>query len=271
VLALAGVSAPVSAGDHRCKADVDLHLGHAQLQPAGSDWSLSVEYSVEVEDAAPSDRFVVVFQLRDCDQLVLDEKGQPLSIVVPLETPARCDDDEREFEGRPVFTLPAPLIRAPDKLRLEAAAYYEGDNRPLDGEDTRVKYCPPVQAFEPAVIDYGAPILYERPAPVVVEPPVFVQPCPPVVVERPVFIERPAPIFVHRYAVGVVNRCGPVVGAPRGPAVIGRPPPVFGRRGPAPVVAPHRPGAPPRGAVPHGGRPLRAGAPAPRPGSLRPY
>ena len=125
----------------RCRADVDLDKLKAELRCHRGQWRLDVEYEVEIEDAWPGERFELEIEIieRGRGSVLRDEQGAPISIIIPLDSPADVDDDEATYEGWLTERLPREAVRRPKKLRIAGAVFRCGDDRPLDQKESRVK------------------------------------------------------------------------------------------------------------------------------------
>ena len=124
--------------DKRLDVDVDSLKGN--IREVASEWELTIEYEVEIENARPEEKFELLLQVAEHGRAVCDEQGRPITIVVALDRPSKVDDDELEFEDSVVVTLPRGLFKNPKRLRLIAVVVRAGEQQPLDHKDKRIKY-----------------------------------------------------------------------------------------------------------------------------------
>lgn len=124
--------------DHRLDVDIDSLKG--RIREVSSEWELTIEYEIEIEDARPEEKFELLLQVSERGRALRDEEGRPITIVVALDRPSKVDDDELEFEDSVVATLPRGLFKDPKRLRVIAVVVRAGDHQPLDRKDKRIKY-----------------------------------------------------------------------------------------------------------------------------------
>lgn len=216
------------AGDHHAEADIDtLHAD--LLGGGGSEWTMAVRYKVEIEHAAPGERFTLLLQPREGDYAIADDRGRALTFAVPLEQATKLDGDEITFEGRTELTLRGDALRDPRHAELQAYVTHDGEQDVLDDEHTDAEFhgerFAPIEATLPVgatcttdehttIVEYQ----HERYEPTVVidrQPTVVVERRPTVIVQRPrptIVVNRPAVVVREPLAV-VTPR--PVIVAPR--------------------------------------------------------
>lgn len=140
VLCLPLASTAFAGGDkchrHR-RVDVDFDSLKAEMRPEGPDLALCAHYKIEVDDARPGDRFVLMLRLSECGRPLLDEQGRPFTATVPL--PPACKDDP-DFKGHVNITLPAEMVRCPDRLKLHGCVTLAGHPAPLADRNAGVKF-----------------------------------------------------------------------------------------------------------------------------------
>lgn len=139
-LGLCGTAATADHERNRKRPDADIDSLRADIWYGRGGWLLRVRYEIEIEDFRPGERYELVIRLTERGCKLVDRKGRPIEIVVPLDRPTEVDDDELEFEGVLTVRLPARVLSNPKRLRIHAAVVPEGGVRPLDRKDRSVRY-----------------------------------------------------------------------------------------------------------------------------------
>ncbi len=121
------------------RADADIDSLKARLVRLHRQWRLQVLYKVEIEDASPGERFVLVLGATERGRPILDRSGRPLTITVPLVDPTKVERDEVEFENTVSLRLMPNSFRDVRGLRLRAKVVSVRNGRVLDREDTSIK------------------------------------------------------------------------------------------------------------------------------------
>jgi hypothetical protein len=121
------------------RADAEIDSLQARLVRLHRQWRLQVRYEVEIEDASPGARFVLVLGATEHGRPLLDRSGRPLTITVPLVDPTDVDGDELEFENTVSLRLMPNAFRDVRGLRLRAKVVCLQSGRTLDREDTAIK------------------------------------------------------------------------------------------------------------------------------------
>ena len=126
---------------HRRQPDVDIESLKSELRWINGEWLLEVRYKVEVEDYRPlPGELELILMITEHGRTLIDNTGNPIEFIVPLEYPSEEDDDELEFEDRITITLPQGDIGDPDHLRLESAVVRVNDGYPLDRKEKSIKF-----------------------------------------------------------------------------------------------------------------------------------
>jgi len=126
VLGIASVLAwapSVHADDDDCVCKVEIE----KLKIRRTDCAVLVTYKVELEGACPPAGFDLVLSMKDASGELVDPEGRPMRIVVPLQNPSDCDDDEREFTG----CVEIPVAGDFCGLCVVAEVHGPGDPRPV--------------------------------------------------------------------------------------------------------------------------------------------
>lgn len=167
----------------------DLESLGARVDWTGSDWELSVDYEVELEDVHPRDAFDLVLTPLHCGRELVDASGEAVRLIVPLEFRANCRRDEITFEDVVSARLAEGLIDDPYRLRVAGEVTCRESGKLLDDSTTGVKVCNLPPHFVQRVVVYEEPVYVAPPPP----PPVICPPPPP-----PVVIYRPRPVVIYR-------------------------------------------------------------------------
>jgi len=122
--------------DRRVKAEIDSL--DADLQHAGADWQIVIEYEVEIEGRVDNDVYLLVLELFEDERPVVDENGAPLVMEIEMLQPTDRDDDELKFEDRFSATVPKVWVLDDDELELRAKLVRAGDGLIFDDEDESV-------------------------------------------------------------------------------------------------------------------------------------
>lgn len=136
-ISLAGGRRPRNFRNHT-EADIESLSGNVRY--ANGNWQLGVRYAVEIEDAHRRDRFNLAMTVVERGRPLLDRRGKPLSVVVPLNRPTKIDRDEITFNRQAVLRLPNGAIGNPKRLRIVARVVRAGDGRILDQEVESIKF-----------------------------------------------------------------------------------------------------------------------------------
>jgi hypothetical protein len=143
LLGVLAVAASAGDREHR-HPDVDIESLRGELRRTAGEWLLEVRYDVEVEDyLPPPGTLELILYVTEHGYALVDQTGQPIEFLVPLECPSEVDDDELEFEDRVIVTLPDGVFHDPEHLRLEGIVVRIDDGRPLDRKDKSIKFDSP--------------------------------------------------------------------------------------------------------------------------------
>jgi len=124
------------ARDRRIKAKIDSL--DCEMQHAGPDWQITIEYEVEIEGLIGNDLYLLVLELVEDDRPVVDDNGAPLVMEIELLQPTDRDDDELEYEDRITATVPKVWIGDDDDLEIVAKLVRTSDGLLFDMEDESV-------------------------------------------------------------------------------------------------------------------------------------
>ena len=128
-------------GHHRAytRPEVDIDRLKAKLRYDCGEWSLSVKYEVETEDAAPG-RCDLILRLKQHGRYLVDERGRPITFAIPLDRPHEVDEEEFEYQGRFRAVFGRGLFSSPGKLELDARVVDRHTGRTAAHKRTKVKY-----------------------------------------------------------------------------------------------------------------------------------
>lgn len=150
---LAALTAAASAGQRDLDVDIDELSG--ELARGEHEWLLEVRYEVEVEGATAAGPFDLVLNVSEHDRLLTDGERRPLVFAIPLDRPTDVDDDEAEYEGTVMVSLPRDSFVDPDDLELVGRVYVRGDDRPVAHDDDDIDYDRPGRRRIGLSIGYG--------------------------------------------------------------------------------------------------------------------
>jgi len=126
----------------RSRADIDIDSLRGVLHDTGLEWELDVRFEVEVEDAAPDERFDAVLKIKELGRTLRDRRGRIITVIVPLEEPVEIDekDNEIEFEERLTIPIDPGAICNPYCLRIYAIVVPRGQRRVLEKSDSLIRF-----------------------------------------------------------------------------------------------------------------------------------
>ena len=122
--------------DRRVKAKIDSL--DCEMQHAGPDWQMAIEYEVEIEGQIGNDLYLLVLELVEDDRPVVDDNGAPLVMEIEILQPTDRDDDELEYEDRITATVPKVWVGDDDDLEIVAKLVRASDGLVFDKEDESV-------------------------------------------------------------------------------------------------------------------------------------
>lgn len=136
-VASAAPSAALAGGRrrHAC-VNGDIDSLSARMCDAGA---MEVCYKVEIEDFCVGDQFDLVLTLCDGGRVLCDARGRALRIVVRLDAPYKCSNDELKFKRTIVIPLPGAQFR-PGCMSVIASLHQVGNRNALDRDTATVKY-----------------------------------------------------------------------------------------------------------------------------------
>lgn len=127
-------------GFRQAKVEADIESLEARIRHEAGNWRMDVRYEVEIEDAAPGERFNLALSLVDGNCPVRDASGRPLAIVIPLARPACIRGDEWRFRDGTSTCLPNGTITDPRRLRIRAELVSACGSCTFDRDETCVRF-----------------------------------------------------------------------------------------------------------------------------------
>ena len=134
------LSAMSVVGFANAGSDVDIDELRVRVDRDASGWLFELYYEIDVEDARRFGPLEFVVSIEYGGQPIVNDGGEPVQFVLPLDTPSEYDGDDVEYVDRVVFAV-TDVTRLPvDRLEASGAVFAGADDYPLAFERTRAQF-----------------------------------------------------------------------------------------------------------------------------------